>query len=150
MSNSTTFDPNVFAETAVEGEMSTRFEPVEEGDYEAFIEKFEVREVNNGGVVLDVHWSITDEELKSKMNLENITIRQGIFLDIEDGKLVIGPNKNIKLGRLREALGQNKSGKPWSFNDLTGAGPCTIHVTQRPDKNDPTVIYNDVGRVSAA
>ena len=32
----------------------------------------------------------------------------------------MGKGKNVALGRLREALGQNTPGKPWSFGMLVG------------------------------
>lgn len=149
MGKASTFDPATFEETAVESAMEVRFTPIPEGNYEAFIDKYALRELDKGGVICDVHWNIIDEDLKAKMKLENITVRQGIFLDIEDDVLALGPNKNIKLGRLREALGQNQTGQPWTLTQLNGAGPVIISVTKRPDKNDPTIVYNDVGRITA-
>lgn len=151
MGTETTFDTQVFEETAVEGEMETRYTPVPEGDYTAYIEGTKMRQNNDGSLLLDVNWKLVDEGLAESMGLEQVFVRQGIFLDVTevDGVVTMetGPNKNIKLGRLREALGQN-TGKPWSFKMLEGAGPALIHVTQRPDKKDSSVIYNDVQRTS--
>ncbi len=147
------FDPDTFLATAVEGSMETRFTPVEEGEYQALVEDYNARQVDTqrGPVtILDVTYDILDDEVKTRMGLEKVTVRQSIFLDVEpDGRLTLGqPNKNVKLGRLREALHQNGPG-PWSFNQLKGAGPLMIKVSQRADKNDPSTIYNDVQRTAA-
>jgi hypothetical protein len=45
------------------------------------------------------------------------------YLDINsEGHLEFGPNKNIPLGQLRAAVGQNVPGEPWSIVNLRGAG----------------------------
>ncbi len=153
MTDTSNFDPAVFMETSVEGAMETRYTPVDEGDYTAYIDDTKIRAVGDDSLILDVSWKIVDEGLAEKMGLEQVLVRQGIFLDAEQAEggmmqLQTGPNKNIKLGRLREALGQN-TGKPWTFAQLKGAGPVIIHVTQRSDKTDPSIIYNDVQRTTA-
>jgi hypothetical protein len=104
---------------------------------------------------MDVQWKLLDvDEMKEKLGFQadrDLFVKQGIFVELEaDGSIAGGPNKNVKLGKVREAVGQNKAGKPWAPRQLIGAGPCIIRVTQRPDKDDPEVIYNDVGRVAAA
>jgi hypothetical protein len=49
------------------------------------------------------------------------SVSQSLMLDMtESGALAVGTNKNVNLGRLREALGQNVSGRPWSPNMLQG------------------------------
>lgn len=152
MSEQSTFDEDVFLNTEIKEPMETRFTPVPDDDYLAFIDdNLAFRRVNDSPVV-DVTYILSDcDALKEKLGMERLTVRQSLFIDVDgQGRIVFGPNKNIRLGRLREALGQNKAGKPWSFAHLKGAGPVKIHVIQRPDKNDPTVIYNDVTRVAAA
>ena len=61
--------------------------------------------------------------------------------------MLFGSNKNVKLGRLREALGQNKNGQAWSFGMLKGAGP--IKVSIEPDKKNPED-YSRVVKVASA
>ncbi len=140
-----TFDAELFLNQSVEGESETRYTPIPEGDYIAMIdEKLAMREINDSPV-LDVTYVIDDEELRAKLDMERLTVRQSIFLDIDEtGNIALGTNKNVKLGRLREALGQNTSGQTWNPGMLAGAGPLKIKVIQRPDTNDPTIIYNDV------
>jgi hypothetical protein len=55
--------------------------------------------------------------------------------------------KNVSLGKLREAVGQNKPGKPWSPAHLNGA-QLDVLVTHRADK-DTGDIYAEVKRVAA-
>ena len=145
MSPNSTFDPSSFMAQETSGEMETRYTPVPADDYTSTIDAIDVREVGDS-VVLDVTHLILDSELAKKMGMEQLLVRQGIFLDIEPGgAIAIGPNKNVKLGRLREAVGQNTSG-PWSFQMLKGAGPLRISVSIKPDKEDPSVLYNRVDK----
>ena len=141
-----TFDPQTFMAQETDGAMETRYTPVPADDYTATIDDVDVRDVGGGQVVLDVTHLIHDSELAEKMGMERLTVRQGIFLDIEpNGVIALGPNKNVKLGRLREAIGQNKPGS-WNFQMLKGAGPLRIAVSIKPDKEDPTILYNRVDK----
>lgn len=153
MPSESTFDADTFLSQEIEGQMEVRYTPVPEGDFIAVLDdNFNLREVSGQAgptPVLDLSWIILDDDLKEAMSMDRVTVRQSIFLDTENnGALAFGPNKNVKLGRLREALGQNAPKKAWNFHMLRGAGPCLIHVIQRPDKNDSTIIYNDVSRVT--
>ncbi len=143
------FDPDTFLDQEVAQPMETRYTPIPENTYKAFIDDIVVRDAK-GTPVLDVVWQIPDEALQENLGLEKILVRQSIFLDIDDdGRLLFGPNQNIRLGSLREALAQNKKGR-WSFRSLVGAGPCMIKVSQKPDKDDPEIKWNRVDRVVAA
>jgi hypothetical protein len=146
----TTFDPELFMDAEVEGEMETKYTPIPDGDYVAMIdEKLDLKEVN-GQPVVDLYHIIDDPELAEKMAMERISVKQSLFLDVaDDGSLAFGPNKNVKLGKLREALGQNQAGQIWSIKMLAGAGPLRIKVGSRPDRNDATIIYNDVKATAA-
>jgi hypothetical protein len=129
--------------------METTYTPVPEGEYLGAIDDIKIRKAKDS-VICDVTWLIMDDQLKSSMNMDRITVRQSVFLDVEaNGALQLGPNKNVALGRLRQALGQNGSG-PWSFAQLKGAGPVKLTVGVRPDKDDPDKKYNDVKRITAA
>ena len=66
-----------------------------------------------------------------------------MFLDMdENGDLELGKGKNVDLGRLREALGQNTGGN-WSPSQLVGSS-ATIHVSNRLYEGKT---YADVERV---
>lgn len=59
------------------------------------------------------------------------------FLEINgDGWLDFGPNKNLKLGQIRAALGQNTPGEPWNFGMLQGAGPIAFVVKHEKWEKD--------------
>lgn len=144
-----TFDPDSFLDTNVEGALSTHIVPIPEGEYQAFISDVKARQAKESRI-LDVHYKILDSELEKKLGREEVTVRQSMFLDFtEDGALDNSEGKNVRLGRLREAVGQN-TGKRWSPRQLVGAGPVLIKVTQRVDKEDSEQIYNDVTRVATA
>jgi hypothetical protein len=61
----------------------------------------------------------------------------------EQGKLATGPNKNVSLGRLRDALGQNDPS--WTPQKLLGAGPFIGKVSHTQVKE---AIYADVTRAA--
>lgn len=64
---------------------------------------------------MDVKLEITDPDYTSQIvgSPEKATTQLGIMLDMSAGQIATGPNKNIRLGRLREATGTN--GKPLSM-----------------------------------
>ena len=72
------------------------------------------------------------------------TVRQTIWLDLtESGSLDFGKGRNVGLGRLRDALGQNETGKPWQPGMMVG-GVAKIKVTHSIDKRDNETIQANV------
>ena len=148
------FDPTSFLAATTSEAGSTRLDPIPMGEYAAVIDNLEWREAetkNGTRKIMRVIWRITDDDLRVQLDRDNINVRQDIWLDeTRDGQLDYSKGKNIGIGRLREALGQNQPGAPWTLNMLVGAGPALITVTERPaDSGD--VVYNDVksvGRMS--
>jgi len=60
-------------------------------------------------------------------------VRQSLMLDVRaDGALEFGKGKNVGLGRVREALGQNSTGRPWSF-PMLGGQLAKVKVKHRLD-----------------
>ena len=143
-----TFDPDTFLGQETDQSMDTHFKPVPEGEYTAMIDTVVAKEVNDSPV-LDITYVILDEAVKVEMNSERVSVRQSIFVEMEDdGRIALGDNKNVKLGKLREALGQNSG--IWSPRKLAGAGPVKIKTVNKPDKIDPETIYSNVQRVAPA
>lgn len=148
-----TFDADAFMAGESDTTLDTRFTPFDEGEYTVILGE-DIRakagkESDSGRptVLVTVPYNILDEEVKEKLDMENPTLFDMLFVELnEDGSIASGPNKNVKLGALRAALNQNVSGQPWNFNMLKGGGPIRIYVTKRPDKEDPTIIYNRVQR----
>lgn len=77
---------------------------------------------------------IDDDGVRKATGLERPQIIFSCNLDLdENGQLLWGPNKNIDLGKLRHATGQNNPG-PWSVGQLRGAGPFMGKVAHREGK----------------
>ena len=126
-----TFNPDTFLNTETTEANSTSFTPIPEGEYPASVKEIKPRSTESGKNILDVVWAVDDATVADVTGLPNPTVRQSIFLDItESGGLDIGKGKNVSLGKLREALGQNQSGKPWQPGMLIG-GVAKIKVSHR-------------------
>lgn len=149
-----TFDVQSFLSQTTEEAGNTSYTPLPECQSLASVDKLDVRALSDGKVVCDITWLILDEEVKTKSGLEKPTVRQGVFLDLDaSGRLAWGQNKNITLGMVRQAVGQNNPGQAWGLNQLLGQ-VAKINVTQRPGTKPEDIaigrIYNDVKGVVAA
>lgn len=153
-----TFDPELFMSQTTEGEMSTHSTPIPEGDFIATVDDAKPREIetkDGARVVLDVTLELVGrdggqpiDDLKADLGRQKITVRDSLFLDIDaSGAISTAKGQNVRLGRLREAVGQNTGGV-WSPTMLKGAGPVVVRVTQRPDKDDPETVYNGFGKIA--
>jgi hypothetical protein len=71
----------------------------------------------------------------------------GMFLDLANGGLDMGKGKNVDLGKLLDAVGQNPMPQGWKFTNLIGAGPVMVKVSHEKDRNDSTKSYARVSRV---
>lgn len=150
------FSAEDFMNETIDEAMDTRFETVPEGEYLAQLAD-EQQDMHRHGTSqkgdpyrgLRLTWVVLDDNLKQKLGRDTITVRQDFLLDIDqNGKVLTGPGKNVRLGALREALGLNQG--PFSWDMLPGAGPARIRVRHRPDKNDPEIKYAEVSRVTKA
>lgn len=90
---------------------------------------------------LNCKLEITDPEYLATIpgNPEKATTFLGIMLDMDNGAIAAGPNKNVRLGRLRDAAGVN--GKPLSM--LQGQF-IRIAIGHKPDSRDPSIIRDEV------
>lgn len=139
------FDPDQFMNTTVSAPNATRYLPCPTGDYNAMIEDVKSSVTDKGKPKMDVVWSIDNADVKAKLGREKVTVRQTIWLDIENGALSVGEGKNVGLGRLRDALGQN-TGAAWNPGMLKG-GVAKVKVTHRIDK-DTGDTFDQVSAVS--
>lgn len=142
-----TFNPDAFMTTTTTESLSTQLLPwpLNDDGYTAAIKSVNIRTAKERQI-LDVVWTTDDEAVKKATGLPEPTVRQSIFLDLTDsGVLDVSKGKNIQLGRLREALGQNKAGKPWAPAQLIGAVAKLI-VSHRMDGE---TTYTDVKSVVA-
>lgn len=150
------FDPEKFMSAAVDP-MATQFEVCPEGEFPFIIDSDpkQLTPENIKGVsdrtgkpydfwqISLVCWCM-DDAVRQKLGREKLSCRMRLNLDIDPttGGLAVGPDKNISLGRLRDALGQNKPG--WTPANLLGAGPFIGLV--KHTKNDKGT-FADITRV---
>lgn len=156
-----TFDPDAFMNSNVDAPMATALQSVPEGEYTAMIGDFDSAafrqvQVTNRTTglsqerpVLDVPFLIQDDALKAKLQREQVTHKETFWLDLTaDGRLDTGPDRNVRLGQLRAALGQNAAGVPWSPSMLRNMGPVRIKIVQTSDKQDPDKKYTNISKYS--
>ncbi len=123
---------------------STKFEPIPAGDYTAIIDDAQLRAAGNG-VVLDVTCLLQAPEVAQKLGRDKLSVRGGLFLDLTpSNQLDMGAGKNIRLNRLREAVGLNKPMPVRELKDQLKGKTVKVQVTLRPDKNNSDVVYNDI------
>lgn len=139
------FDTETFLQTTFTEENSTRREPVPVGEYQATCEAIKPEVTQNGTPLLRVTWKLISFENET---VNNRLIDQTIWLDTTpNGALDMSKGKNIGLGRLREAVGQNTPGKPWSPNMVIGS-VATVSVSHRADKENAEIIYDQIRNVT--
>lgn len=144
------FDADSFLNAAVEGANSTKIVPCPIGEYPALIEKVEARQWQSKdgtktGVALDVFYSVQDAGVQQLLGREQVTVKQGIMLDLDGAGLDMGEGKNVSLGRLRAAVDLNEG--QFSFNMLPGR-MAKVKVSHRQDQKDPEIVYAQVDAVA--
>lgn len=155
------FNPQTFMQSTVDEANATEVVLVPEGDYTAVsgpinedsFKDFPITQGPRTGEKfyrMDVVWNINDDNGQLQELLGRPpSVRQGIGLDItKEGSLEMGKGRNVELGLLREALGQNQSGRNWS-PVMLGGQLAKIHVKHRLDKKTGKT-YVDVDRVTKA
>jgi hypothetical protein len=149
------FNPEVFLNQQNTKTLETNYTAIPADEYMAVIEKVEADITKKTqSPFLRVKFKLIGdkaEELKARLGFRDPSVSQMYMLDLDsNGSLDDGPNKNVRLGQLRSAAGQNNPGEPWAPRSLEGAGPFRVQVGQRPDDDDPNKIYNDVKSVAKA
>jgi hypothetical protein len=151
-----TFDPATFMNQSTQGKMDTVIAQCPEGEYKALIDDFDAsafrtfqsKKDGKDFTVFSPPFVIQDASVAATLGREKVTVfHKGMFIDIDAaGGLDTSKGKNVDLGRLREALGQNVDG-PWTFNNLKGAGPVMVKVVHESDKDDPEKKYARITKV---
>lgn len=144
----TDFNADDILNSQTSGQMDTKYTPVPEGEWPANIEKVDARAVGvaKDKIVLDVTWRVDSPEVAAATGVDNPTVRQSIFLDMaSSGGLDLSKGKNVQLGRLREAVGQNGP-TPWAPGMLVGSR-AIVKVSHRLHEGNT---YAEVKTVAAA
>jgi hypothetical protein len=127
------FNVDAFTQTSVTESFSTATDPVPVGEYTGMLEKIDKPRVQGEYIVWDLTWTVDDAALAAQLGRKKVTVRQSVFLDVtEAGNLDTSKGKNVQLGRLREALGQNAPGQAWAPSMMQGKA-AKIKVTHRTD-----------------
>jgi hypothetical protein len=145
------FDPDQFLNAAVSGSNSTKVIPVPMGTYQGVIEKvvprqWQSKDGSQTGISLDVFWLIEDQGVKEFLGRDTVVCKQSIMLDVANGGLDMSPGKNVGLGRLREAVGQNDASQPFSFHNLPGQ-MAKVDVKHRIDGEDTYAEIKSVAKM---
>jgi len=142
------FDADSFLQATVEGQLSTSRPSIPELQDAQLVVKDLGIKVSGDFTILDVVFICDEESAREATGMAEPQIKHGVFLDLDSsGALDMGEGKNVDLGRLRAALGQNDGG-PWAPAQMIGQ-VCRGHVVQDPDKKDPSKIYNRIKAFAA-
>jgi hypothetical protein len=143
------FNPNdLLSQNLAEG--STRRDPLPAGEVIAQIAelKFSDGTVKKQGPNFGNPWSrldckleITDPEYLAQIPgaPDKAVTSLGTMLDMDNGQIQMGPNKNIRLNRLREAAGVN--GQP--LGALMGQF-IRVSITHKPHPTESDVVLDEV------
>lgn len=146
------FDPNTFLNATFTEENDTKVIPVPAGEYLALAEKVDVKswsskDGSSSGIKLEILWDIQDDNVKALLGRDTVKCGQQQMLDLTDtGALDMGKGKNVGLGRIREALGLNKPGEPFSFGMIQGR-MAKVVVSHRTSGED---IYAEIKKIATA
>lgn len=139
------FDPASLLNSDL-GENSTRREPLPVGEPIAQITAINLKSGESAKGKwnrLDISLEIADRDYMAGYvdgTQEKALTNFGIMLDMTDqGAIAVGPNKNVRLGRFREAC--NVNGKPLSA--LVGQY-VRVSIQHKPAYNDPSQIADEI------
>lgn len=155
-----TINIDALVNAPVRDKLDTEFAVTPAGEYIATISDrgtvkdwFRVVKMKDGREApqCNVLFIINDPGLAATLGRQTATSRLTLWLDTEaDGSLATGHGRNVNLGQLREALGQN-SDTEWTFDKLLGAGPVKILTeVQESDRGGKFSNVTRVGKVSDA
>ena len=159
-----TFNPQTFLGQTVNAPMATSVTPAPEGEWTAIISakiplvewfgEAEWKDKQTGQQksqpTAKIPVEIVDERAKELVKRNTLMVTYDLFLDLlPNGHLDTGEDKNVRLGALREALGQNQDPN-WTWERLFGAGPFVAKVVHQRDKtgNRPDEIFAKISRVT--
>jgi hypothetical protein len=147
------FDAESFLQQTVDGPLATEFTMVPVGEYLAAIDDFDSEAIETieftykrgdragqpGKMFkLNLPFIINDDNVKKEFGRDKVIITKQIILDLDEhGKLTKGTNRNVELGRIRDAVNQNNDS--YTIASLRGAGPVMVKVVHIEfDRKDGT------------
>lgn len=141
------FDPvNLLNEDLAEN--ATKTVPLPEGEPLAQVTKLDFANGEKDGrewTRLDVRLEIIDQDYLAGYPSEKVSRTLGIMLEMNGNQIATGDNKNVRLGKFREACGVN--GKP--LGALIGQ-MVRLAIKQKPGYKDPSETVDDIVSFSKA
>jgi len=126
-----------FLQTTTDSALDDHLEPCPPGEWLALVGKPAIYDFvyskgdhqGETGYRMSIKYQIQDQAVFDICDRDKVSVTQSILLDLtEDATgLDMGKGKNIGLGQLRAALGQNKPGEAWSPAMLEGQ-PVKVKV----------------------
>lgn len=151
----TDFNPDDFMSESTSNANPTRIPPCPEGEFAAVVgqiegkswAKIEGKDGRDDQFLCRIPLEIQDDEVKQALGRENVIVSLNCWFPIDpvSNKPLI--DESVDLGRLREALGMNEPGQPFSMGQLSGSGPIIVTVSHREGKDGE--IYDQVRRVQS-
>lgn len=144
------FNPETFMNSSISEANDTQYVLVPEGEFQATIDRIDAKIVGQEipRPILSISWKITDPVVQEATGRAENFVRQTLWLDVnEAGGLDFGKGKNVQLGKLREALGQNRPGQAWSPSMPVG-NVARVKVKHSIDKRDGVTINAEVTGVT--
>ena len=151
-------DMSALLNAPVAGPLSTIVKVVKEGEYKVVVDDGDKwitfrdgdasKNLSPQAIVL---FSVLDEGVRKDLGREKVLVPMTIWMDVtESGTIDTSEGKNVSFGRLFEVAGIANLGPTFGdrVNALRGKGPFIAKVSQRADKNDPTVKYAEVKKVA--
>ena len=154
------FNVDEFLSSQLAAPLATQFEVCPEGEFAMLLDsdpkQLQPREISGTSektgkpyhfFQLELNCLVQDEKVKAKLGRDRVPVRLRVNLDIgTDNRLESGPNKNVALGQLLEAVGANKAGA--GLTAILGAGPFMGKVKHTSDRRDTNRKYAEVDRVT--
>lgn len=147
------FDPVAFAQSTFTEANSTESIPIPAGEFPGLAEKVEIvgwqsKDGSKAGLKLQIIWNIADDAVREVTGRAENKVRQDIMLDLTDTAMLdMSKGMNVRLGKLREAVGLNRPGMPFSFDQIQGQ-MAKLKIGHRVG-DDPSEIFAEVKAVAA-
>lgn len=144
----TMFNADVLMNAAINNALSTSIPPMPEGEFIFTVTKLEFKNPKTDVIVLDVLCETVDPAVVEVTGINPSRGKYSAFCDLtESGLLDDSEGKNVQIGALRAALGQNEPGVPWMPAMMVG---CQFRgkVAQKPDKDKPEIIRSNIVAVA--
>lgn len=138
------FNPDEFMKMTVDSPMETDYQLAPEGTFVGTVGDFDSKAIQKFDFVYQKGPKAGEAGSMTKFTCpfvtqdpailavmegrQTVTLESQLTLDrTPTGALDFGKDRNVRLGRLRAALGQNNPG-PWDISQLRGAGPLLFKV----------------------